>query len=151
VRLTTAFVLILLAQLFSADSSQAQSSNVIGNWKVEINFNNGLKRVLRFEALALGKGSFLPEGPGPAWVDPAQPSTAAWTQPDQASVTFSGPVQFPLGNVGIDRGTLVLKGKIGADGAITGEASFFSLHQDSPDSTGKPSKAGTFRAIRAAQ
>lgn len=150
-RFRTAFVLTLFIQLLGAGLSEGQVPNVIGNWKVEIDFSNGQKRILQFQAQASGKGSFLPEGPGPAWVEPAQPSTAAWTQPDKDSVTFSGPVQFPAGNVGIERGTLVLKGKVGTDGVITGEASFFSLNQDSPDSLGKPLKAGTFRATRAAK
>ena len=147
-RLRTALVLILLTQLLSPGLAEAQFSNVIGNWKLEINFSNGQKRVLRFEALASGKGSFLPEGPGPSWVDPAQPSTAAWTQPDKDSVTFSGPVQFPLGNVGIERGTLVLKGKVRSDGTVSGEASLFSVDQETNAPTSKPAKSGTFRATR---
>ena len=63
---------------------------------------------------------------------------------------ISGPVQFPLGNVGLDRGTLVLKGKLGTDGSITGEARFFPIDQNPSDPTAKPSKSGTFKATRAA-
>jgi len=142
-----ALFLIMLTQLVGADLSQAQSPNVIGNWKVEISFSNGQNRSLRVEAQPSGKGSFLPLIP--PQVGSSERSTAQWTQPDHDSVTFSGPVQFPLGNVGVERGTLVLKGKFGADGAISGEASFFALNQDSPNPTGKPSKAGSFRATRA--
>ncbi len=61
---------------------------------------------------------------------------------------FSGPVEFPLGNVGRDAGTLVLKGKFGTDGAITGEAIFFPVDQDPKDPKARPSKSGSFKAIR---
>ncbi len=69
-------------------------------------------------------------------------------QDSDGSITFVGPVQFPLGNVGIDRGTLLLKGKLGENGEMTGEAKFFPPDQlpDEPKST--PSKIGIFKAIR---
>ncbi len=81
-------------------------------------------------------------------VEPAEPSAAEWTQSDDHSVMLSGSVQFPLGNVGIDRGTLVLKGKFGTEGSITGEAIFFPLDQDPKDPKAKPSKSGSFKANR---
>ena len=63
---------------------------------------------------------------------------------------FSGMVEFPLGNVGRDAGTLVLKGKFGTEGSITGEAMFFPLDQDPKDPKARPSKGGSFKAIRVA-
>ena len=79
----------------------------------------------------------------------AGPSEAKWIQGDEGSVTFSGPVEFPLGNVGRDAGTLVLKGKFGTEGSITGGATFFRLDQDPKDPKARPSKSGSFKAIRA--
>ncbi len=142
--------MILGAQLLGAGLSQAQSSKVIGIWSVEVTFGNGQSRSLRFEARESGKGSFSMTGPRPVLTVPAGPSVAGWTQSDQGAVIFSGPVQFPLGNVGLERGTLVLKGTIGAEGAITGEALFFAVDQDWKDLKAKPSKSGSFKATRAA-
>ena len=145
--LKPALILILFASLLGAGLAQAQSSNVIGSWKVEITFGNGDSRSLRFEARKSGKGSLLLIDPKlKAW-GPAAPSEAKWTQGDDGSVMFSGPVEFLLGNVGRDAGTLVLKGKFGTDGAITGAATFFRRDQDP---TASPSRSGSFKAVRMA-
>ena len=103
---------------------------------------------MRFEARESGKGSLLLLDPRLKFWGPAKPSEAMWTQGNEGSVMFSGPVEFPLGNVGRDAGTLVAKGKFGTDGSITGEAMFFPLDQDPKDPKAKPSKSGTFKAIR---
>ena len=143
-----ALILIVFAQIFGVGLSQVHSSNVIGNWKVEITFGNGESRSFRFEARESGKGSFLLLDPRLKVWGPARPSEASWTQGDEGSVMFSGPVEFPLGNVGRDAGTLVLKGKFGTEGTITGAATFFRLDQDSKDPKASPSKSGSFKAIR---
>jgi len=143
-----ALILIVFAHLFGVGFSQVQSANVIGSWTVEITFGNGESRSLRFEARESGKGSFLLLDPRLKFWGPAKPSEAKWTQGDENSVMFSGAVQFPLGNVGLDRGTLVLKGKFGTEGSIAGEATFFPLDQDPKDPKAKPSKSGSFKAIR---
>jgi len=146
--LRTAFALIALAQLVGVGFAQVAPPNVIGNWKIEINFSNGQQRLLRFEAQPSGKASFLALTSAPGWLNPAEPLTAAWTQPDKDSVKFSGPVQFPLGNVGLERGNLVLKGKFGADGAIGGQASFTRTDQESAADKELASKSGSFKATR---
>ena len=137
-------VLILIAQTCCAALLEAQSPNMIGRWNVEIAFADGTKRSLRFDAQGAGKGSFLLVDPRSKVWGPAKPSEAKWTQGDGNSVTFSGAVEFPIGNVGRDAGTLVCKGKFETDGSITGEVEFSPLVGDGP------SKSGTFKAIRAA-
>ena len=57
-------------------------------------------------------------------------------------MTFSGPVEFLIGNVGRDAGTLTFKGKFETPDSITGEVEFFPLIGD------RPSKHGTFKAVR---
>ena len=146
--LKPALILIVFAQIFGVGLSQAQSSNVIGSWRVEITFGNGETRLFRFEARESGKGSFLLLDPRSKFWGPAGPSEAKWTQGDEGSVMFSGAVEFPLGNVGRDAGTLVLKGKFGTEGSITGEATFFPVDQDPKDPKARPSKSGSFKAIR---
>ena len=143
-----ALILIVFAQILGVGLSQAQSSNVIGSWKVEITFGNDDRRSLRFEARDSGKGSFLLLDPRSKSWGSAEPSEAKWTQGDEGSMMFSGTVEFPLGNVGRDAGTLVLKGKFGTDGSITGVVTFFPLDQDPKDPKAKPSKSGSFKAFR---
>jgi hypothetical protein len=115
---------------------------MIGSWKVEINFAEGNKRSLRFDAQDHGKGTFLLLDPMLSRWGPAKPSEAKWTPGDQNSVTFSGAVEFPIGNVGRDPGTLTFKGKIETPDAITGEVEFAPLVGE------RPSKHGTFKAVR---
>ena len=137
-------VLIVIAQTCCAALLEAQSPNLIGRWNVEIMFTNSDHRSLRFDVQGAGKGIFLLLDPMLSRWGPAQPSEAKWTQGEGNSVTFSGPVEFPIGNVGRDAGTLMFKGKFGTDGSITGEVEFSPLVGDGP------SKSGTFKAIRAA-
>jgi hypothetical protein len=139
-----ALILMVFAQICGAALSQAQSPNMIGSWKVEITFTNGESRSLRFDARGEGKGSFELLDPKARVWGAATHFEAKWTPGDQNSVTFSGPVEFPIGNVGRDAGTLVFKGKFETESLITGEVEFSPLVGDGP------SKSGTFKATRAA-
>jgi hypothetical protein len=123
--------------------AQAQSPTVNGRWNIEITFADGNKRSLRFDAQEAGKGTLLVVDPRLKVWGPAKPSEAKWTREDQNSVTFAGPVEFILGNVGRDAGTLTLKGKFESADLITGEVDFSPLVGD------RPSKSGTFKATRA--
>ena len=81
--------------------------------------------------------------PGAAKWEGSKSSQAKWTRGEGSAVTFSGPIEFPLGNVGRDPGTLVFKGKFDTSDLITGEVEFSPLVGDGP------SKHGTFKAVRA--
>lgn len=145
-KLSPAAIVLVFAQIFSAGLSRANASNVVGSWKVEVAFGNGENRAFRFEARDSGKGSFLLLDPRSKFWGSTEPAEGEWTQGNESSVIFSGPVQFPLGNVGIYRGILVLKGKLGAARTITGEAKFFLLDQNPNDPKASPTKSGTFKA-----
>jgi hypothetical protein len=144
VKATQALILMAIAHIGCAAQAEAQSPNLIGRWNVEVTFANGNRHSLRFDAQGAGKGSFLLLDPGSKFWAPAKPSEVKWTQSDGNSVTFSGPVEFLIGNVGRDAGTLVCKGKFVTESVITGEVEFSPLVGDGP------SKSGTFKAIRAA-
>ena len=132
---------MLIAQ--TAAVSQAESPNVIGRWDVEITFPNEEHRAVRFDARGDGKGTLaLTDAHSAAW-GAAQPSEAKWSRGEGNAVTFSGPVEFLLGNVGRDAGTLVCKGKLETPDLITGEVEFSPLVGE------RPSKHGTFKATRA--
>jgi hypothetical protein len=135
-----AFVLMLMAR-----DMQAQSPNLIGRWNVEITLGNDEHRSLRFEAQGEGKGTFeLLDPRAKVWGAPTS-SEAKWSQGEGNSVTFSGPVEFLIGNVGRDAGTLMCKGKFETADLITGDVEF------SPSVGERPSKHGAFKASRAKQ
>jgi hypothetical protein len=141
-RTTRALILILIVQTCCVAMAQAQSPNMIGRWNVEITFADGAKRSLRFDAQDAGKGTLLVVDPMSSKWAPAKPSEAKWAPGDQNSVTFSGPAEFLIGNVGRDAGTLIFKGKFETPGLITGEVEFAPLVGE------RPSKHGTFKATR---
>ena len=129
--------------LIAAAMAHAQSPNMIGKWNVEITFANEEHRSFRLEARSDGTGTLtLADARSAAW-GAAQPSEANWSRGEGNAVTFSGPVEFLLGNVGRDAGTLVCKGKFETPDLISGEAEF------SGRVGGGPSKHGTFKATRA--
>ena len=128
---------------FSFVLAEADSPNVSGSWKVEITFANDQPRFLRFDAQSEGKGTLTVTDPQSKVWEGAKPSEAKWTRGDGNSFTFSGPVEFMLGNVGVDAGTLTCKGKFETADLITGEAEFSPLVGE------RPSKHGTFKAVRA--
>ncbi len=138
---TRTLILMLIAQ--TAAVSQAESPNVIGRWNVEITFPNEEHRSLRFDARGDGKGTLaLADAHSAAW-GAAQPSEAKWSRGEGNSVTFSGPVEFLIGNVGRDAGTLMCKGKFETPDLMTGEVEF------APSVGERPSKHGSFKAVRA--
>jgi hypothetical protein len=134
---------MLIFQACCVALAQAASPNVIGSWNIEIVFASANRHSLRFDAQGAGKGTLLLMDPiAKAWGE-AKPSQARWTQGEGNSVTFSGQVEFLIGNVGRDAGNLVCKGKFETPDLITGEAEFSPLVGDGP------SKHGTFKAVRA--
>jgi hypothetical protein len=142
--MTCRVILMLIVQTCCVALTQAQSPNMVGKWNIEITFANGDHRSLRFDAEGEGKGSFELLDPRAKVWGAATHFEAKWTRGEGNSVTFSGPVEFPIGNVGRDPGTLVFKGKFETESVITGQVEFSPLVGDGP------SKSGTFKTIRAA-
>jgi hypothetical protein len=142
VKATGPLILTLIVNTCCSVLAEAQSPNMIGRWNVEITFANEEHRSVRFEAQGEGKGTFELLDPRAKVWGSATPSEAKWSRGEGKSVTFSGPVEFMLGNVGRDAGTLVFKGKFETPDSITGEVEFSPLVGD------RPSKHGTFKATR---
>jgi hypothetical protein len=127
---------------FSSALAEAESLNLTGGWKIEISFANEQHRFVRFDAQSDGKGTLtVTSAQSKVWGG-AKPSEAKWTHDVENSVTFSGPVEFLIGNVGRDAGTLVCKGKFETADLIIGKVDFFPLAGE------QPSKHGTFKALR---
>ena len=123
--------------------AETQSPNLTGRWDIEITFANEAHRSLRFEAQGDGKGTLMATDPHSKVWGSAKPSEAKWSRGEGNSVTFSGPMEFMIGNVGRDAGTLVFNGKFETADLIRGEVEFSPLVGD------RPSKHGTFKAVRA--
>ena len=143
VKAAQALVLTLIVNTCCSVMAQTQSPDLIGRWNVEITFANEDHRALRFEAQGEGKGTLQLQDPRSKVWGAAKPSEAKWTRGEGSSVTFSGAVEFLIGNVGRDAGTLTFKGKFETADLITGEAEFSPLVGE------RPSKHGTFKATRA--
>jgi hypothetical protein len=136
--ISSALILALMSNV-----SPAQAPNLIGRWNVEITFANEEHRSVHFEAQGDGKGTLMPADPQSKVWGNAKSSEAKWSSGEGNSVTFSGPVEFMIGNVGRDAGTLVFRGKFETPDLITGEVEFSPLVGE------RPSKHGAFKAIRA--
>ena len=136
-------LLMVIAQMCCSGLVQAQAPDMTGTWNVEITFATAQHHSVRFEAQDGGKGSLqLTDPAAKVWIG-AKSSEARWSRGEGNSVTFSGPVEFMLGNVGRDAGTLTCKGKFETADLVSGEVEF------SPSVGERPSKHGTFKAVRA--
>jgi hypothetical protein len=136
--ISSALILMLMSDVISAEAP-----NLIGSWNVGISFPNGEQRYVRFDAQTDGKGALIVADPKSKVWGNANPSEAKWSRAEGNAITFAGPVEFMLGNVGRDAGTLTCRGKFETPDLITGDVEFSPLVGDGP------SKHGTFRATRA--
>ena len=141
-------ILLVAAEACGPTPTRAESLNFVGRWAVDFTFTDSTRHLLRFDAQASGKGSLLLQDSRSSLVEPAEPSDAAWTQTSEKRVTFSGPVEFPIGNVGRDQGTTVFKGTFETVDLVSGEVAFFPASQDLNDPKATPSNTGTFKATR---
>lgn len=135
-------ILCLIALVCWVPLTQGQSPKMTGKWNIKVSFAAGGQHSLRLDAQGDGKATFVVMDPiAKAWGE-TKPSAVTWTRGEGNSVTFSGPMEFLIGNVGRDAGTLTCKGKFETDDLITGEVEFSPLVGDGP------SKHGTFKAVR---
>jgi hypothetical protein len=132
--------------LFRDSCTQTQTFNPVGRWKVEFRFAGDKDHAIRFDAQAEGKGAFLLLDTVSSLNPPAEPTTAQWEQATSGEVTFSGAIEFPIGNVGRDAGTLVFKGRFESANSISGKVSFFREGQDPKAPGTVPAKTGDFTA-----
>jgi hypothetical protein len=135
-------LLVMIAQICCSGLARGETPNMTGTWDVEITFANERHHSLRFEAKGDGNGSLQLSDPAAKVWGATKASEAKWSRGEENSVTFSGPVEFLLGNVGRDPGTLTCKGKFESADLISGEVEF------SPSVGDRPSKHGTFKAVR---
>ena len=135
-------LVLVMAQMCFSGLAQAETPGMIGTWNLEITFANERHHSVRFDAKEGGKGSLQLTDPAARVWGPGKSSEAKWSRDEGNSVTFSGPVEFLLGNVGREAGILTCKGKFESANSISGEVDFFLSVED------RPPKHGTFKAVR---
>ncbi len=114
---------------------------IAGRWKVEFALSDSRSHTIQFDADDSGKGTLLLLDVTSNLVPPAEPTNAVWSQ-DDSQISFSGNIEFPIGNVGRDAGMLKFRGTLSSPQAFSGDVVFISI---SPD---QPKKTGTFSAMR---
>jgi hypothetical protein len=140
-----ALVLVVTPQLFGG---RGQSPNMVGRWKVEFIFLGTESHELEFDAKASGEGTFLILDARSNLLPPAEPTKASWKRLNSNQVTFSGEIEFPIGNVGRNPGILVFKGRLESQTSISGGVVFFAQGQNPSDPKAVPAKTGKFTAQR---
>ena len=146
---TLALILLFSTPNASPLSALTQAPNAIGRWQVDFTFTDMVSHVLRFDAEDAGKGTYLLVDRRSSLLEPPETSKAEWMQSViDGKVTISGPIEFPIGNVGRDPGMLVFTGVFDTTDSISGDVAFFRFVQDSKDVEKTPSKTGKFRATR---
>ncbi len=129
-------------------ASSAQVAKLVGRWRVEFSIYDTEKHTLQFDADASGDGTYLLLDSRSSLLPPAEPSKAGWKLVASNRVTISGEIEFPIGNVGRNAGTLTFKGVFDSPGLISGEVAFFSQGQDPRDPSTVPAGKGRFTARR---
>jgi hypothetical protein len=141
-------MLVCAASPLRISCARAEPPNPVGQWQVDLKFSGVEEHSVRFDAQADGKATFLLLDPRSSLLPPAEPTKAEWEQPASGQVMFSGELEFPIGNVGRDAGTLVCRGSFEGANSLVGRASFFNVGQDAKDPATQPAKTGTFTARR---
>jgi hypothetical protein len=143
-----ALILLFAAYNCSANVTRPQSSDLVGQWKIDVTFENESRRSFSFDADDSGKGSLTLEGRRDNWDEPAKPSQVKWEAGAEKRVMFLAPIEFPIGNVGREAGVLVFKGSFKSERLIIGDIALYPMDQDPMDPKSIPSKTGKFEAIR---
>ncbi len=144
---TAALFLVFAMQACSFAHADAQAPSAIGSWQIDLTFTDTSHHTLRFDADDAGKSSLLLLDRVSSLLDPPKPAPAEWVQTGTA-VNFSGGIEFPIGNVGRNAGTLVFSGVLETNDSMTGDVAFFGEGQDPKDPKASPTMTGVFRATR---
>jgi hypothetical protein len=136
---------VLLGLLSSlAPTSWAQAPSAVGRWQVEFTFTSETSpHRLKFDADEVGKGTYLLLDRRSNLLEPAQPTKAEWAQTVDNKIRLSGEIEFPIGNVGRDAGTLVFNGSFETADLISGDVTFVNEARGAG-----ATRTGTFKAVR---
>jgi|SRR5262245_29263921 len=103
------------------------------------------QKSLRFVANPNNRGTFRLRG-RTSWDPPNITTPAVWDRITLTLMTFSGEVQFPIGNCCRETGTLIFKGEVDSNGIIVGKTIFVTNTPDTGSPTGFVIRTGEFTA-----
>lgn len=143
-KLLTPIALIALtgSVFFSAPAASSQESTLAGRWQIDIVFPNAREHRIQFDALGSGTGTFLLLDEVSNLNPPPTFKKAEWKAETAAQFTLAGDVEFPIGNVGIDAGTLHFDGAMNTADSIGGTVTFTGK------ATSQITKSGSFTGKR---
>ncbi|HSS20789.1 MAG TPA: hypothetical protein VLL54_11995 [Pyrinomonadaceae bacterium] len=148
------FLLSLVGQtiafptLAQSPSTPPQVASLAGRWRVKFHFEGDAEKNLIFEASAKNRGSFslldtgLDDKPVP------ELAPAVWSELTNSRVSFSGDAEMPLGTCCREIGTLIFKGKIASNNAISGGVIFITSIDEEESPVKYRTRIGTFNAVR---
>ena len=133
---------------YGTATSPSGVTNLGGKWRIKFNLSGVGEKNLVSEFSANGAGSFLLLDSGPDNKPAGGSVPATWSQTTNDRVGFSGEVELPIGTCCREVGTLIFKGKIAANGSISGNVIFVGTTEDQENYNGYRSTRGTFTAVR---
>jgi hypothetical protein len=144
-------VLVLAFSAFGQEKGEetAASPVPVAGWDVSFTLMgptaNVVPRRLFFMSFTDNTGTFRMTGPRTTW--PVQTTfPAVWAAPTPTFMSFSGEVEFPIGNCCRETGTLIFKGDRSNTGVISGAAIFVTNVQSPANPVPYIIRTGTFVA-----
>ncbi len=136
-------ILFFLGFVFSISSLYAapQSPNATGRWVIELNLSNSRPHKIQLEFQGNGNATYLLLDNISSLNPPPVALKATWNTATDGRTEVSGSIEFPIGNVGIEAGTLTLTGTFSDANTFTGSANF-------TNDAIKQTKSGNFTARR---
>ena len=126
-----ATLLIAAASITAQDKSETESSSSVpvGGWDVTFSLLSPTTvtntRRLMFMSFSDGTGTFRIIGPRTTWTTQTI-FPSVWRSLTPSFMSFSGEVEFPIGNCCREAGTLVFKGTRANDGTMSGPVLFIT-------------------------
>ena len=149
-RLSFLFIAIassLFAVQMVSVEAQGGASTLQGRWRVTFKMG-GLEKNVIFEAKDNGSGSFKLLDTAVDDKPVAQPVPGVWSQLTNDRVSFSGEAELPLGTCCREVGTMIFKGKLTSNNAISGTLIFVTSVDQEESAFKFRSEVGTFTASR---
>ncbi|MEW6734080.1 MAG: hypothetical protein AB1489_22325 [Acidobacteriota bacterium] len=139
------FLTLLIIGLNGISLAQ-ETNSLTGNWQIEFTLSN-TKRIWTFQSMmktdpSYGMGLFLI--PAASTFGARSYAQAVWSQLTPTTFSLTSEVEFPVGNVGRQTGTLIFKGKFTSPKTISGLAIFISNQPDLTDPSGFLAMQGSF-------
>ena len=151
IKLLLCITLILFGTLSTlaqnkADEAADSQSPIVSGYDVSFTLCDYRQQKLIFLATADNRGTFQLLR-RTTWKPPSVTTPAVWDRITPTLMSFSGEMQFPIGNCCRETGTLIFKGQINSNGVITGRVVFVTNTPDPTNPTGFVTKAGEFTAM----